>query len=173
MLNIRRATPADAPGIAAVAIATWVDTYAVDGVNAIYAEYSLDRFTPRNIECLIERKDLFVAETDFGLVGYGLASASGIGRWELETLYVLPKWQGAGVGKKLLDTIVSHCSGPLWLKCAHDNDNALTFYRRRGFIETAETWFELAGEKYRCLIFESPPADRSGGPPPPVANNSR
>jgi diamine N-acetyltransferase len=153
-MNIRRARAEDAVNIAAVAIATWVDTYASDGMNAIYSGYILKRFTSAHIARLIESSYVVVAETDFGLVGYALVSGPDAGRSEIETVYILPKFQGAGIGKRLIDAIVAAHGGRLWLKCADYNPRALAFYRRYGFDETGETWFELAGERYRCLVFE-------------------
>lgn len=153
-MNIRRARPEDAANIAAVAIATWVDTYASDGMNDVYSGYILERFTPAHMASLIDSSYVLVAETDFGLVGYALVSGAGAGRWEIETVYILPKFQGTGIGKRLIDTIATSHRGLLWLKCADYNPRALSFYRGYGFAETGETWFELAGERYRCLVFE-------------------
>jgi ribosomal protein S18 acetylase RimI-like enzyme len=158
-MNIRRATAQDATNIAAIAIATWVDTYAPAGMNDVYSGYILGRFTATNIAELIERNYVVVAETDFGLVGYALVSASGAARWEIETVYILPRFQSFGIGKRLLDTIATSHHGRLWLKCADYNPKALSFYRSYGFDETGETWFELAGERYRCLVFELSTSD--------------
>lgn len=153
-MNVRPATTQDAATISAIALATWVDTYAPNGMNPIYSEYILGRFTPAKVAELIERSDVIVAETDFGLAGYALISASGDNSWEIETLYVLPKLQHRGTGGLLLDALLAHHRGSIWLKCADDNLHALAFYRKQGFIETGETWFALAGAKYRCLRFE-------------------
>ena len=153
-MKIRRATTEDAKNIASVAITTWVDTYAPEGMNDIYSEYVLDRFTAENVSALINEHYVLVAETDFGIVGYALVSKSSEAKSEIETVYILPKFQGVGVGKALMDAIVASHNNPLWLKCADYNPKALSFYRNFGFIETGETWFLLAGERYRCLVFE-------------------
>jgi len=153
-MTIRRATTEDAKNIASVAITTWVDTYAPDGMNDVYSEYVLERFTPVNLSQLIREHYVLVAETDFGIVGYALVSKSPDNKSEIETVYILPKFQGVGVGRALMDAIVSSHNDGLWLKCADYNPKALSFYRNYGFNEIGETWFVLAGEKYRCLVLE-------------------
>jgi len=153
-MNIRGATKNDSKHLSVLAIATWVDTYADEGVNDVFAEYALCRFTPEKMNELIDNSYVVVAETDFGLVGYAVVSGSDDGKREIETIYILPKYQGKGIGQKLMDSIISKIEGDLWLKCADYNPRALNFYRRYGFIEKGETWFELAQKKYRCLIFE-------------------
>lgn len=153
-MKIRRATKEDSLNIASVAIATWVDTYGTDGMNGIYSGYILERFSPVNISKLISANFAIVAETDFGIVGYAIVSIPKDKKCEIETVYILPRFQGVGVGKALMDKIISSHKNKLWLKCADYNPQALSFYRKYGFTETGETWFELAGVKYRCLVFE-------------------
>jgi ribosomal protein S18 acetylase RimI-like enzyme len=154
-MKIRKAIIEDSELIAAVAIATWVDTYAPDGLDNVFANYVLNRFAPQNIEKLIENNNVYVAETEFGICGYALVSLSDNEKHEIETMYILPKFQGKGIGRKLMNAIKTEYQSDLWLKCADYNPPALSFYRSLGFTETGETWFELAGVKYRCLIFES------------------
>lgn len=153
-MRVRKATEKDSDHIAAIAITTWVDTYASEGMNTSYSRYIMDRFTSENIELLINQCDVLVAETEFGLCGYAVVSQSNSNKYEIETIYILPKFQNQGIGKMFIDTIKSEIKGRIWLKCADNNPQALAFYRNCGFIETGVTWFELDGEKYRCLLFE-------------------
>jgi ribosomal protein S18 acetylase RimI-like enzyme len=123
-------------------------------MNTVYSRYALDRFTPEGMAALVERCHVLVAESSFGLVGYAVVSESGAARWEIETVYILPRFQNSGLGRRLIDTIASSFRGLLWLKCGDDNLQALAFYRKYGLAETGVTWFELDGERYRCLVFE-------------------
>lgn len=55
----------------------------------------------------------------------------------LELLCVLPNYQGRGLGSSLLVEI-KKCAGDegcsnIWVSAAHNNEKALSFYRRRGF----------------------------------------
>ena len=151
---VRKATEKDSEHIATIAITTWVDTYALEGMNSSYSRYIMNRFTPENIALQIQQCTVLVAETEFGLCGYAVVSQSDSNKNELETIYILPKFQNQGIGKLFIEVIKSEINGVIWLKCADDNPQALAFYRSCGFIENGVTWFELDGQKYRCLLFE-------------------
>jgi len=153
-MDIRLATKSDSKKLATLAITTWIDTYADEGINDVFSEYALSRFTAENMEKLIENNHVIVAESNFGIIGYALVSQPEDGKSEIETVYILPRFQGKGVGQKLMDAIIVNNENDLWLKCADYNPQALKFYRNYGFVEKGETWFELAQKKYRCLIFE-------------------
>jgi len=157
MMTVRKALPSDGHSISAVAITTWTDTYALEGVNDIYSKYVLNRFTPGNVVALISEHHVYVAESDFGVCGFAVVSEKSDRLFEIETIYILPKLQGRGIGRKFIEVIRADLNGPFWLKCADDNSQALSFYRSLGFEETGVTWFELEGEKYRCLVFELTP----------------
>ena len=107
---IRDATEEDSFHIATIAITTWVDTYAPEGMNSSYSTYIMERFTPNNIVAQIKHDTVLVAETDFGLCGYAVVSQSDDKKYELETIYILPRFQNQGVGKKFLDAFKSKFS---------------------------------------------------------------
>lgn len=153
-MKVRKATEKDSYHIATIAIATWVDTYAPEGMNTSYSRYIMDRFTPERVIEQINQCTVLVAETEFGLCGYAVISQSDCNKYEIETIYILPKFQNSGIGKMFINVIKAEMKGIIWLKCADDNPQALAFYRNHGFIENGVTWFELDGEKYRCLLFE-------------------
>lgn len=153
-MYIREATHNDCYHIASIAIATWVDTYAHMGMSSSYSKYIIERFTPEKITCLVENSLVLVAGTDFGLCGYAVVSETNSSSYEVETIYILPRFQSQGIGRRFIEEIVSRIKGNVWLKCADDNLKALDFYRRMEFVDTDVTWFELDGEKYRCLILE-------------------
>ena len=151
-MDIRKATESDALKIAAVAIAVWIDTYADHGMDHVYSSYVLDRFTESNVRDLICRKSLYVADTGFGICGFAVVVASADSKFEIETMYVLSRFHGKGVGRGLLDAISKDFAGQLWLKCAEYNPKALSFYRRNGFIDTGLVNFVLDGKDYPCVV---------------------
>ena len=151
-MDIRKATGSDATKIAAVAIAVWIDTYADHGMDQVYSSYVLDRFTEPNVRDLIFSKSLYVAETDFGVCGFAVVGASIDSKFEIETMYVLSRFHGKGVGRGLLDAISKDIAGPLWLKCAEYNPKALSFYRRNGFTDAGLVNFVLDGKDYPCVV---------------------
>lgn len=56
----------------------------------------------------------------------------------LHHLYVLPEWQGRGIGRRLLDRIVAELGGSAALKCDSRNLPARGFYRHLGWRHAAD-----------------------------------
>ena len=54
------------------------------------------------------------------------------GKWELDSLFVLPPYQGKGIGTQVL-TLCQQQASPLFLYVFQKNTGALTLYQRMGF----------------------------------------
>jgi L-amino acid N-acyltransferase YncA len=118
VINIRPARPADAPGIAAVHVASWRSTYAGVLPDAFRAELSTVRqsvYYEHTIRLGVGvQVAILSAQHGTGsdrIVGfssarrnYGRAVAEG----EVETLYVLDDWKENGVGRLLLRASARH-----------------------------------------------------------------
>lgn len=79
-------------------------------------------------------EDIFVADYDRQIIGF-------IAIWPpdrfIHHLYILPTYQGQGVGSQLLFEILKQYQQPLSLKCLVNNPRAVAFYQQHGFqIET-------------------------------------
>ena len=108
-VRIRPAAVSDAPAMAAVHVETWRTTYA----GLLPDRYLLRLSVPERAErwrvMLARRRSeqVFVAEINaVGVVGFASCGALRSGfygyRGEVYTLYVLPDWQGRGLGRALL-----------------------------------------------------------------------
>jgi GNAT superfamily N-acetyltransferase len=109
VIAIRRARARDAPGIAAVHVATWRSAYAgllpddfLEHLSAIRLAGQYDRSIRMGL-------GMYVAIDSSGadpvLVGFTSARRSRsdrLGEGEVETLYVLDDWQNQGIGGALL-----------------------------------------------------------------------
>jgi GNAT superfamily N-acetyltransferase len=115
MIAIRRARARDAPGIAAVHVATWRSAYAgllpdefLERLSAIRLAGQYDRSIRMGLGMYvaIDASDASDASgADPALVGFTSARRSRsdrLGEGEVETLYVLDDWQNQGVGGALL-----------------------------------------------------------------------
>ena len=72
-----------------------------------------------------------VAQLDGQIVGFGCWEPSGA----ISALYVLRDAQGYGIGRKLLDAMLTRLSNheQIWLEVLEGNDRAIGFYKHMGF----------------------------------------
>jgi putative acetyltransferase len=87
---------------------------------------------------------------DGRLVGF-IAFSNG---W-IDQLYVLPDWQGQGIGKALLDIAKGRCP-KLRLWTFQQNKPARQFYERNGFVPIEETDGHDNEEKAPDVLYEWP-----------------
>lgn len=135
---IRTPRPADVPGLAAVHVAGWRDSYGHLLPERFYDDAALARrisMWARIITELDPARTVQVAEIDGAVVGFGMCgptiSDGAVRDRELYSLYVLTVWHGTGVGQALLDAVLGNEPAQLWV--VQDNARALAFYRRNGF----------------------------------------
>lgn len=81
-----------------------------------------------------------------GVVVVSVDGESGVGT--VKRLWVDPSARGAGLGRLLLEAVVSRVAGPTRLSVWHWRDDALRAYTRLGFVEVP-TW--EAREQLVCL----------------------
>ena len=102
-MTIRRATVADAAGIADVQTRTWRDAYPFIDRDGL--EEAIVGREERWREHMTKGSPTFVAETDGAIAGIMSAAAcrdeDGAGLGELWMLYVAPEHQGRGLGRAL------------------------------------------------------------------------
>jgi GNAT superfamily N-acetyltransferase len=109
VIAIRRARVRDAPGIAAVHVATWRSAYAgllpdefLERLSAIRLAGQYDRSIRMGLGMYVA---IDASGADPALVGFTSARRSHsdrLGDGEVETLYVLDDWQNQGIGGALL-----------------------------------------------------------------------
>jgi len=106
----------------------------------IYSKSKLDelRFEEKEFELLplendknrlteLKESDIYVYE-DEGVIGYGALFGS-----EIRALFVHPSFRGKGVGKSLLEFLLSKVTGSVILYIAKTNAPAKKFYNNYGF----------------------------------------
>ena len=141
---IRRATPDDAPAIAAVHVRSWRRAYE-DVVDAhVLAELDVDERAERWRGWLGDEEALvWVAEEGGRVVAF--ASLRGA---KLTTLYVDPFAQGAGVGTRLLTA--AEAAGARELEVFEANGHGRRFYEARGWRDDGEAgeWLDRPLRRY-------------------------
>lgn len=146
MIEIRKATEEDALTIIRTRQKAWDATY-----RGIYPDEVIDQFDWKwhleaerrrlrnpNFQCYM----VLDGESCVGYVSYGTVRA---GTWKdfsfrLHSLYLLPPYQGNGLGKKIFTQVQEACKAmgcnKMFLDCHPDNHNALGFYRHMGGVIT-------------------------------------
>jgi diamine N-acetyltransferase len=168
--NIRAAVPEDAANLALIGAATFVDAYCdvLPGANII-AHCAKEHSAARYQDFLQRAKvGAWLAETSRkgAAIGYALNLPPDLpvaiekGDIELKRIYLLSRFQGCGAGKALLAASVNHAreqgAGRLLVGVYDQNDKAIAFYRRQGFVPIGTREFQVGGDFYHDLVLALP-----------------
>lgn len=165
VMTLRPAHRSDASSIAAISIEVWLGTYLRRGVNAFFADFVLQEFTPQKIETLISDPTqwIMVSENTDGIDGFirvsdhSKAPVSGCSDIEISTFYVQPRHHGTGIGKRLLHAAFDHARAKqaqnIWLATNAENAPAIAFYLAQGFDHVGETHFRIQNDAYLNNVY--------------------
>jgi len=84
---------------------------------------------------LVENEVIYIAFD--GKIKAGFASVCAPDKF-IHHLYVLPKYQGQGIGRKLLEHCLDNHGSPMTLKCDACNLRATQFYKTCGLVVISE-----------------------------------
>ncbi len=141
------AIPEDYVGIEEVFYRTWLSTYPNEEIGITEDDIE-DRFKNRSKpEVIKKRKErignppsdekFFVAKEDKIIVGVCRVSLKE-DRNQLQAIYVLPEYQGRGIGKMLWSEAQKFFDPEkdIYVELAVYNKGALEFYKKLGFVDT-------------------------------------
>ncbi len=174
-IALRRAQRHDAQPLAAIAEATFRDTFA-----AMNTTDDMDRHCRNAYGEAIQAEEIasaarvtLLAEHEGRLVGYaqlrwgnppGCVTARSPG--EIQRLYVVGDFHGKGVAQRLmqacLDEMTARGCDVAWLGVWERNPKAIAFYRKFGFREVGEHVFALGGDAQRDIVMARPMAHPGG-----------
>ncbi|KEQ19695.1 GNAT family N-acetyltransferase [Endozoicomonas numazuensis] len=156
MFNIRNAHLDDSGKLAAIGYTVWVTTYAKEGIRDSFLNFLANEFSNEHMQERIKKNQVLVVESGEHLCGYSVMEQPETGKkCELITFYLLPEFQGKGLGKTLLEAVKQQAPEGLWLSCYEGNKQALSFYKKQGLKCIGSRYFELESEKHLNWIFES------------------
>lgn len=153
--SIRAATPDDAPALAALGRATFIETF-VEGFGIPYPPEDLEPFLDQTFSEAVTRARLadpdhfyWVAERDGSILGFANTGCCGLphpdarpSHAELHRLYVARAAQGLGAGTALLEKglewMEANGDGPLWVGVWSGNRKARKLYAAHGFRKVGE-----------------------------------
>ncbi|NLY54338.1 MAG: GNAT family N-acetyltransferase [Firmicutes bacterium] len=149
MMKIRKATHEDILDIQQVAHITWHTTYErtmrPDTRANILAEFYSEESLASSLNN--DKTILLVAELEGCIVGFAQALPHPCSGYEVTRIYILPSYQRQGIGAHLLAELSQALSGQcLWAIVEKDNQPALNFYQKHGFVQRRELQLPLFGE---------------------------
>ena len=127
-MNIRAYRDDDFPSIAEIYDSSKLDELVFE--EGPFELLPLERDEKRLKETM--ESTLYVYE-DGEILGYGAVFGN-----EIRALFVHPSSRGKGVGKKLLDHLISQAETPVLLHVAKSNSTAKSIYQKHGFRVTDE-----------------------------------
>lgn len=152
---IRDARPEDADAISHVNFETWKATYPNEKTGITVTDIEIlfkDVFSPENIEqhskylqSLPSNQKVLVAEVNSRIVAFCHAQKAGGGQGNrLKSLYVLPEFQGRGIGSLLWNEVKNFFdpASAITTDVATQNSRAIAFYENLGFKDTGERLVE-------------------------------
>jgi len=156
-ITITVAEAEDSENITLVQYTTWLATYpnkeygiTIEDIEDRFKE----KFTPENIQKNKDRianppnnNRLFVAKDNQVVVGLCLAIIKE-DRNQLQVIYVLPEYQGKGIGTLLWNATLNFFdeNKDIYVELAVYNKTAEEFYKRLGFIDTGR---RIKDEKFK------------------------
>lgn len=145
-LIIRDAEPADLPAVRSLLVETWHATY--DGIYGWQrvAEITNAWHSLENLTAQLGRDGgaFLVALVGDEIVATSSARLESDGTAMLTRLYVLPPWQGTGIGRTLLQvTLACFPHAPVArLEVESQNEPSIAFYERMGFFLQRQARFD-------------------------------
>jgi ribosomal protein S18 acetylase RimI-like enzyme len=140
---VRTASERDLAAVRALLVETWHATYdAIYGAERV-TEITDDWHSIPSLKARLVRpnSEFLVADDGKRIGGMAYAAATTDPKLVmLHQLYVLPSFQGKGIGKMLLDEIEDSFpdARTLRLEVEAENASALAFYRTNGFVQAAD-----------------------------------
>jgi len=122
-MSIRRYTESDYPFVLDIYARSKLDELRFEGRK--FELIPLDRDSARL--ALFKESDIIVYE-DGGIIGFGASYGN-----EVRSLFVHPIARGKGVGRILLEYMLSKMMGPVTLNVAKSNISAKNLYAKYGF----------------------------------------
>ena len=164
---VRTASPADAPALALVAGATFLETFAdiiagQDIVAHVAANNSAEKFGDW-IDDAESRVWIAERKATAAPIGYALLTApdlpdivTGADDVELKRIYILSRYHGGGLAGRMMEAVVVEARGMgktrLLLGVYAANDRAIAFYRKQGFEIVGDRRFQVGAALFEDKI---------------------
>lgn len=157
-IKIRSWLKSDFTVVRKILLQTWLETYSFIPEEDI--RFHFEKFYNEdklNLLFIDPHTQCFISELDEISVGWiKLFNNVSQNRFYVSSLYVLPKFQGYGVGTKLMDKAEEIAKSKnydhIWLGVMNENKKALNWYQKQGFNFIEEEPFQMGKTTVMHLI---------------------
>jgi len=157
-ITIRNCTREDFPIVKKILLETWKNTYTFIPEEDILTHFEKFYSEDRLIEILVDPFSKgIIAEVNSVPAGWLKLFEDHINkRFFVSSLYVLPEYQGFGLGKKLLNEAYRIAKEKhflkVWLGVMKQNLKSLDWYKNLGFVFDEEEPFQMGSTEVMHLI---------------------
>lgn len=158
-INIRLSNEKDFDTLRFILKTTWFDTYSKFIPEEDLTFYLKETYNDDKLKSLIDNPDtkIFIADVDSKSAGMMRVSENkSQKRFYLNSLYVLPDYQGFGVGKELSilaeNIAVSLQYDKIWLGVMEQNTTAMNWYKKNGFVFPEKEPFQMGNTTVNHFI---------------------
>jgi len=165
-ISYRRWKLKDVESIRQLLFDTWLDTYAKFIPREDILEYLEEYYNEDILRSFFDDQNIvgFIAEVDGVVAGYEKTFYNRKeNRLYVQQLYILPRYQGSGLGKQLMAFAADHAQtydlDRVWLGVMVNNTTALLWYQNMGYQIMEKTPYTLGKTKVEHYIGYIPVAD--------------
>ncbi|MCP1297814.1 GNAT family N-acetyltransferase [Chryseobacterium sp. S0630] len=164
---INKASAEDVEIVQSLGIQTFSETFAEDNTEEAMKKYLEESFNTEKIKSELNNPDshFYIAWEEDNPVGYLKVNAGNAQTelqdatsLEIERIYVKKSHHGKKVGQLLYDQALETAQqlkkSYLWLGVWEENQRALQFYRKNGFVEFDKHIFRLGEEEQTDLMMK-------------------
>jgi len=166
-INIRRLSIADIDALQQLSRQTFFETFSALNTEENMTNYLRDSFSTEKLseELTNTSSEFYFAEIDSVPIGY-LKINTGSSQTELkddkaleiERIYVISKFQGKKIGQLLydyaLDLAMQGKYDYIWLGVWEENQKAIKFYTKNGFVEFDKHVFRLGNDEQTDIMMK-------------------
>ncbi|RDY70032.1 GNAT family N-acetyltransferase [Halobacillus trueperi] len=164
-INMTRCTLEDAETLQEIGSKTFKETFEDQNSNKNMKAYLEEAFNIKKVEKELSNpsSQFFFVTFHDEIAGYlkvntGDAQSEEMDddSLEIERIYILNKFQKNGLGKylfnKAIEMAMEQNKNKIWLGVWEKNENAISFYKRLGFVQTGAHSFFMGDEEQTDLI---------------------
>lgn len=167
-VELRECTAADAPALALIGAATLLEAFAGLVPGDALLGHCANYHYPAAYVKYFERPQthLWIAEVAPGRapVGYAMVTTpdfpEGLARegdLELRRIYLFSRFHGGGAGRRMMEAAIANArqqgAKRLLLGVHPDNQRALAFYRKNGFVPIGKRTFQVGTSTFEDPVF--------------------